>query len=698
MKLRSGLFRLELPATSWRRQPLSKFLNSTTPSDATGYFEYRKWEAPRFFFKPNQQKDFLAHFSRWDAQSEETPVQRADDVAQGVFRFFEHADLEIGCPPDWHRNAFTGQRGPARKHWSEIDDFDFGDIKAIWEPNRFAFVYPLVKAYWRTGKERYAELFWQLLDNWRNSNRPQSGVNWKCGQEISLRVMAWCFAFYGFLESKTTTPERIASLAQMIAVSGERIEANLSYALQQQNNHGISEAMSLWTIGMLFPEFRRAGGWRDCGEKLLESQARSLIYDDGTFCQHSANYQRLMLHDYLWSVRLGELHGQPFSPELRERVELAGQFLFQLQDEDSGQLACFGQNDGSCVLPLSNCEYRDFRPVIQATQYLSQHTRCYEAGPWDEDLLWLFGPEACEAEVSPPERIDMAADTGGYYTLRSPVSFVSTHCGGFQHRPSQADLLHVDLWWQGQNIAIDPGSYSYNAPAPWSNPLAETAFHNTVTVDDCNQMERASRFLWLPWCHGESRPRVEFDGPDIVYWEGTHDGYRRLGTPVTHRRGILRLHDEHWLIVDRLDSRNPHNYRLHWLLNAFPYTWDPVTQQLTLKTEHGNYSVQIATSAPAVDLSCVVADESSPRGWQSRYYNQREPAISLAADVRCESAYFWTVLGPGNVALAISERSATLQIPNWTATIELNVAWAQQLPLIETATLRPRIADRKEAA
>lgn len=35
----------------------------------------------------------------------------------------------------------------------------------------------------------------------------------------------------------------LANLAQMIAVSGERIVANFAYALSQQNNHGISEVM-----------------------------------------------------------------------------------------------------------------------------------------------------------------------------------------------------------------------------------------------------------------------------------------------------------------------------------------------------------------------------------------------------------------------------------------------------------------------
>src|SRR6185295_11415525 len=108
------------------------------------------------------------------------------------------------------------------------------------------------------------------VEDWRDNNPPQLGANWKCGQEISFRVMAWCFGLYGFLDAQSTTAQCVASLAQMIAISGARIEANLDYALSQHNNHGISEGLGLWTIGSLFPELRSAERWREKGRQVLE--------------------------------------------------------------------------------------------------------------------------------------------------------------------------------------------------------------------------------------------------------------------------------------------------------------------------------------------------------------------------------------------------------------------------------------------
>src|SRR6185295_14728429 len=97
--------------------------------------------------------------------------------------------------------------------------------------------------YWRTSDESYIELFWSAVEDWRAKNPPQQGPNWKCGQETAFRVMAWCFALYGLMDAQATTAARVAVLAQMIAVSAHRIQANIDYALSQRNNHGISEAL-----------------------------------------------------------------------------------------------------------------------------------------------------------------------------------------------------------------------------------------------------------------------------------------------------------------------------------------------------------------------------------------------------------------------------------------------------------------------
>ena len=469
-QIRSGFFRAKLPAISWAETSLSSFLQTPALGDAECYHQSRQWSAPRFFFAPEELNTNRPEYAVWD-DTPSPPTRVAGDLAQGRMSFFSHAAINVGFPPQWHCNYATQQQLDRDSHWSEIDDFQAGDIKLVWEPSRFAVTFALVRAFGRTGDKQHAELFWQLVESWRDENPPQLGANWKCGQEIALRVMAWCFGLYGFQHCAASTPQRVADLAKMIVVSGCRIETNLRYALSQRNNHGINEATALWTIGRLFPEFSRAVRWAQLGRRLLERQGRELIYDDGAFSQHSLNYQRVMLHSYLWSMRLGELHDQPFSSGLYDRIQAAGRFLYQLQDEQTGQVPNYGHNDGANILPLSNCEYQDFRPVVQATQFLTTRTRCLDQGPWDEDLIWLFGGQALSAPLVCAPRAELAAEDAGYYTLRSPAGFLMTRIPRFRHRPGQADALHVDLWWRGQNVAVDAGTYSYNAVPAWTKCL-----------------------------------------------------------------------------------------------------------------------------------------------------------------------------------------------------------------------------------
>jgi hypothetical protein len=692
-RMRMGLVRRRTPAEDWTTQPLENFLSDPALARPQTYFDYRRNRAPAFFFNPERRGAYQGYFKSWD-ESTATPTRLSDELARGRMRYFEHQSVKTGFPPDWHADPFTGQVIPSNLHWSQIDDFNDTDIKIIWEPSRFGFAYGLVRAYWRTGDDRHAEIFWRLVEDWRAHNPPQRGPNWKCGQEISFRVMAWCFGLYGFLFAPSTSPERVASLAQMIAISGRRVEANIDYALSQHNNHGISEGVGLWTIGSLFPEFDSAERWRDAGRRVLESQGRELIYGDGSFAQHSANYHRLMLHDYLWAIRLGEISGQPFSRELKERVGAASRFLYQIQDESSGRVPNYGQNDGALILPLSNCDYQDFRPVVQAAEYMSKSKRLYLSGPWDEELLWLFGPDAVNAPADAPKRDDLRAEAGGYYTLRSKSGFVFVRCASFRHRPGQADMLHADVWWRGQNVALDAGTYSYNAAAPWNNALAHTHHHNTVTVDDSDQMDRAGKFLWLPWLRGRLLHYRKSAAGFLSYWEGEHDGYERLRFPVVHRRAILGLGDqESWLMLDGLNSREEHLYRLHWLLADLPYEWVESEGLLTLDTLAGPYHIRMGSISSGVAYSLARADENSPRGWRAPYYNHREPALSIDATAQTRAQIFWTLFSPEACIIRANDASLDIDAPGWRASVSLSDAGKA---LIASARLSGVIEDSLE--
>jgi len=652
MQVRSGFQALRFPQRAWSENELSRWLASDVPVHPDEYVRFRREHRRPFFFRSSDREPFSRMMR---GILGETGIRALTDEAgriqQGVFSYFFAQQGQLGFPPAWHRNPFTGQSTSSIAHWSRIPMFSSatGDLKFIWEPGRFASAYNLARAFWATGNDSYAETFWQLVESWQQANPPNHGAHWKCGQETSLRILAWCFALSAFEDAAATTHERVALMVGMIAAQADRVAGDHVYARLQRNNHSISEGVGLWTVGLLFPELQRAGQWRDQGREILIDEASRQIARDGSYIQNSINYHRLMLQDYTWAIRLGELCGEPLPEPVVNRLAAAVEFLYQMQDE-GGQAPCYGPNDGALILPLNTCDYSDFRPAIAAGYYLVNRRRVYEPGPWDEDLLWLFGEESVEAPVRPVEYRSFDAREGGYYTMRGRETFGLTRCVTYRYRPAQADLLHLDLWWRGINVACDPGSYRYYDNPPWDSSLAGTDVHNTTTIDGQDQMTRGPRFMWFDWTKAETLVFARSAEGNLERFEGQHSGYLRMKPPVTHRRSVIRAGDSVWVVVDDLLGEGSHSVRGHWLLHPAEHDFDESHKRLQLNLPCGEmqlYWNAWALDEASADASC--GDESkAPRGWRSRYYGLREPALSLCltgrANLPCRLAWVF-ILG-----------------------------------------------------
>jgi asparagine synthase (glutamine-hydrolysing) len=351
-------------------------------------------------------------------------------------------------------------------------------------------------------------------------------------------------------------------------------------------------------------------------------------------------------------IRLAELNQSPVSSLILNRVTASIDYLSQLIDPDNGQMPVYGSNDGALVLPLNNCDFTDYRPLLQLGSYVTKKQFLFESGPWDEDIFWFYGEqEISRAERSRSDSVgeDEAGarvrahqtrssfSNGGIYLLHSTNSKAVIRCTDFQSRPSHADQLHVDLWLDGENIACDAGTYLYSGEGLWRNGLARTAVHNTVTVDDQDQMKMLTRFTWTKWARGKVLQH------DENIWQGEHDGYKRLIDPVIHKRTVLLVGEDRWLVVDHLTCKQSHHYALHWLLTDVAYEQQEHSILLSLDPE--KYKVQVGLLGGKSAFSVVRGDPDSTRGWRSQYYGDKEPAISLMLETARAQACFWTFFG-----------------------------------------------------
>ena len=658
-RLRTGLVRLQMPQYKWDDRPLEVWLKKDIPSNPETYAKWRKQNSPRFFFGLENVMLSDSEASRtsgvkslhyrsgnhvpWNPQ---TTINEASRILAGEIKYFAHEFRQTGLPPNWHKDPVSGIELDSKKHWSQISDDSNVDIKFIWEPNRFSFVYTLVRAYVATQDEKYAEAYWKLILDWAEHNPPNSGANWKDGQEISLRLMAWTFGYYAFINSPSASPKRIAQFTQYVAAQAERIYQNIEYAISTRSNHTISEAFGLWLVGLLFPELKDAEKYLSLGKKLLEEEAARQIFPDGSYSMYSLNYHRFILQIYLYVIRLSELNQSPVSSLVSQKIASSITYLSQLIDPQTGRMPVYGSNDGALVLPLNNCDFTDYRPLLQLGWFITKGERLFDSGDWDEDIFWLCGEEfpspigrgvRGEGESGFPH--------GGTYLLHNTNSKAIIRCTDFTFRPSHADQFHMDLWIHGHNIACDAGTYLYSGQGIWRNGLARTSTHNTVTVDNKDQMTMVSRFTWTNWSKGKVHQHNK------KLWQGEHDGYK----PVTHKRTVMVLHDDRWLVVDNLIAGEPHHYLLHWLLNDIPF--ESEDRMVVFSLNEMKYKMQIGIVGGTGNFSIVRADPNSTRGWRSRYYAHKEPAISVMLEANQSEVRFWSFFGFENDVVEVDGES-----------------------------------------
>lgn len=519
-------------------------------------------------------------------------------------------------------------------HWTDAESIHnkkgSRDIKLTWEPARFQWVFTLARAYLVFGQEKYADKFWDLFNEFTFANPFNSGLNWTSGQEVALRLMALLFGGAVFKSSKNATPPNLALLLSSIYLHAQRIPPTLMYARAQNNNHLIVEAVALYCAGSFFKTIPIAQTWKELGWKQFNRAIQEQIAENGEYNQHSLNYHRLMLQAALWMNKNVLENNTSLPGHSLKKIQLATKFLLNYVNPTNGKVPNLGHNDGSNIFPLSQCDYPDYRPVAQAASIAFLEKSIFSIGCWDEESIWLnlkyknINNE--KGVLSHQNDVLWIGDSN----LRLYLQALHYHS-----RPAHADQLHADIWYKGFNLALDAGTYSYNLPAPWQNALAETLVHNTIIIDDQNQMTKAGKFLWLDWANAEIK---EFD-PGKNRVTASQDGYRKMG--IMHERKIkLDLVANRIVIEDSFEmnrSRNGnHTVCLNWLLPDWPWKMDQ--NGLTLQAPFGEVRISLSNSAnltPNVDLvkagkSLLLKRTENPiLGWYSATYLNKMPALSL---------------------------------------------------------------------
>jgi len=415
---------------------------------------------------------------------------------------FGWLDISTDKPPNWLSSVTNGKQVKNNQiHWSQLSDFDLnvGDIKTVWELSRFNWALLFTLKYKKTSDTVHLDMLNNWLSNWCYYNPANQGVNWKCGQEASIRVMHLATCCYLLHQSKEITTPMANLLYQHLL----RISPTIHYAMAQDNNHGTSEAAALYIGSLLllnhtdFKQSVKVNKWKKTGQYWLENRAQELINNDGAFSQNSVNYHRLML-DTLSLVEFfrQQFEQNKFTNNYYHQVKKACYWLKMMICPSTGEAALVGLNDGAQLVPITSCDYLDFRPSVQWAFNLFQGYSPYSKNHSYHQLTLLLPTKNITSSetASVEHRLESS-----YHQLLNNESRCYIRTPNLKFRPACCDALHIDFWHNNTNILVSTGSYSYNCEAKYQEYFPSVRSHNTVQFDSNEQMPKLSRFLYSNW-------------------------------------------------------------------------------------------------------------------------------------------------------------------------------------------------------
>ena len=528
----------------------------------------------RFFFQPEAVPSLSAVLKEVFPSQADSIVLQAEKICRHQFDLLGYKSLEYGGEIDWHCDMVHGKSGP-RKPWFKVKYLDFeevGDSKITWELNRHQHFVTLAKAYWLTRDDKFArEIFGQWMQ-WHTENPYPIGMNWASSLEVAFRSLSWIWTFFLLQECPLFTADLRQQWRRALNLHGRHI-ANYLSTFFSPNTHLLGEAAALFFLGTLF-DLKPAKKWREQGWKILLQGARTQVKEDGFYFEQSTYYHVYALDLFLHARILAGLNGIAIPTEFEQTLQRMLNALLLLGR--AGATPRVGDDDGGRLFDSRrNRQEHLLDPLATGTILYGRGDFKFVAAAPREETLWLLGAKGlAEFDSLPavePSVNSTALASSGFYLMADAKSAqqllidagpLGSGRGGHGH----ADALAVCLIRNGQNLLMDPGTFHYVGDNGERSRLRGTSAHNTMQVDGQDQAEITGPFSWKKSWHVKLEHWIT--GHQFDFFEGSHDGYCRLPSPVTHRRWVFHRKGDFWLVLDRAEGRGQHRLDIAWHIGS----------------------------------------------------------------------------------------------------------------------------------
>ncbi|MBC8038996.1 MAG: heparinase II/III family protein, partial [Opitutaceae bacterium] len=385
----------------------------------------------------------------------------------------------------------------------------------------------------------------------------QPGDRWR-HLEVAIRAgFNWPIAFAHLHQSPLLSDDVLVDWIKSFQVHAAHLEVNAELF----TNRGSAEAIALYVVGVLFPEFLHSADYIRLGLERMEGMLRHDVMPDGVENEFSPNYHSHVAEGIVKMRRVAVANGRTLTPFL----ETACVQLFDYLALASEPTFTLPHLNDSCHTNVPHCLH------LAADVF-----------PDRADYRW-FATRG--AEGKPPARTSALFPDAGHAIMRShwgpDANYALLDAGPFGTSHGHEDCLSLNLSAYGRRALIDCGPYNYEDNHPYR--LYSTHSHGKTMplIDDLDQNRKSALVgrnntdirvgeLVAPaphtWDH--ATPVVWRTSPRYDYAAGSYGahpdevwGPQKL-RPAHATRHVFLLKPDVWVVNDavRTHDAQPHAY------------------------------------------------------------------------------------------------------------------------------------------
>ncbi len=426
--------------------------------------------------------------------------------------------------------------------------------------NRQFFWNDLAMAYRFTGNASYITELKTQLDSWSRQytrlSNPDDWIQTSVRPKWDLfttseRVKNWLYAYNMVLGTSGWDAYSNTMFLHRLLIQGDFMN-NTTKLYDLTSNKATGHWTALYTLGLLFPEFKNSATWFSKGQTQMFNAMGAQFRADGMHYEQSPGYEGGAMSGFFDVYRLSALNGQAWSDKATRRLRTIIEAYYQLLSPNGTQAA------------LSDTYRSTGSTFFTRAAILLGDTRWPKSRPRLDDV-WQLGTANCTPLLVAPTIPTSLPGRGstayfgdsGYYVSRTDdtsdarqLIFDAGPKGG-DH--GHFDLLNFELFGYGKPLIPDPGLLSYSSSyATARADIISTPAHNTISIDNLSHAasEKSTVGKLTMWVRKNGGTQMS----------ATHYAYQGFkGAPVV-ARSIFHNRGDMFVVADWGSATSTHTF------------------------------------------------------------------------------------------------------------------------------------------